>query len=252
MSLYARPIGLFKSSLRSFSISTRILAPLESRYLGSTDNSQFSNRPKAQNPTVLRLGEVLSVWLPDTLQGQYDQYLQTLSPAYNHLLTYSQYNHYNSQISLLSSPVFVMNIGNNDRVTDHCQYNGIDPESIEALESHLSSAKLDSGDRPPARIIYPNIFSHHIGTSFKDIEKSIGIYKLCNTKIEAIPLSISTFEHKKNLQILKSHLGRLSIANIEVNLSHFLWICHERYTYRDINPRTIEHSLLEEVYVQGF
>lgn len=189
------------------------------------------------------MGEVLSAWLPDTPQGRYDQYLQALSPAYDHLLTYSRYDRigplsehsshrlgYNSLIALLSSPVFVMDIGDNDRVTDHRRYDGTDPESMGALESHLSSTDLDSEDRPRPRprpriicaqhitclsmealgsglSLDPNVFSHHIGTSFKDIENSTGIYKLCNTKIEHIPSSVGAFEYEKNLQILKGHLG---------------------------------------------
>lgn len=202
MFLHARPLGcLFKSSLRSFSTSTRILAPLESGYLGPMDDSRFSNGPNAQNPTALRLGEVLSTWLSDIPQGRYDQYLQTLSPAYDHLLTYSRYDRiwrfsehsphrlgYKSQITLLSSPMFVMDIGDNDRVTDHRRYDGTDPESMGVLESHLSSTDLDSEvhPRPRPRIICaqhitclnmealgsglsldPNVFSHHIGTSFR-------------------------------------------------------------------------------------
>ncbi|OQD61463.1 hypothetical protein PENPOL_c016G01551 [Penicillium polonicum] len=278
MSLRARPIGcLFKSSLRSFSTSTRILAPLESEYLGSG--------PKAQNPTALRLGEVLSAWLPNTPQGRYDQYLQTLSPAYDHLLTYSRYDRiwrfsehsrhrlgYNSQISLLSSPVFVMDIGNNDRVTDSRHYDGTDPESMEALESHLSSAELDLEDRPPSRIICaqhitclsmealgsglsldPNVFSHHIGTSFKDIEKSTGIHKLCNTKIERIPSSVGTFEHEKNLQILKSHLGRLSIANVEHAKDLTIRNSIDKSIYR-LQGQSITFSVdvPRTIYVQGY
>ncbi|KAJ5962540.1 hypothetical protein N7501_007481, partial [Penicillium viridicatum] len=286
MSLRARPIGcLCKSSLRSFSTSTRVLAPLESGHLGSTDNSQFSNGPKAQNLTALRLGEVLSAWLPDTPQGQYDQYLQTLSPAYDHLLTYSRYDRiwrfsehsrhrlgYNSQLSLLSSPVFVMDIGNNDRVTDHRHYDGTDPESMEALESHLSIADLDSEDRPHSRIICaqhitclsmealgsglsldPNVFSHHIGTSFKGIKKSTGIHKLCNTKIEHIPSSVGTFEHEKNLQILKSHLGRLSIANVEHAKDLTIRNSIDKSIYR-LQGQSITFSVdvPRTIYVQGY
>ncbi|CAI7647601.1 unnamed protein product [Penicillium viridicatum] len=146
-----------------------------------------------------------------------------------------------------------MDIGNNDRVTDHRHYYGTDPESMEALELHLSSVELDSEDRPPSRIICaqhitclsmealgsglsldPNVFSHHIGTSFKDIEKSTGTHKLCNTKIERIPSAVGTSEHEKNLQILKSHLGRLSIANSSGSIHHISV---------DV-PRTI--------YVQGY
>lgn len=285
MSLCARPIScLFKSRLCSFSTSTRILAPLESGYLGSMDDSRFSNGPKAQNPTALRLGEVLSAWLPDTPEEPYDQYLQALSPAYDHLLTYSRYDRiwrfsehsphrlgYSSQISLLSSPVFVMDISD-DQVTDHRRYDGRDPESMGALESHLSSPDIMLEDSYRCRIIGaqhitclsmealgsglsldPNVFSHHIGTSFKDIEKSTGIHKLCNTKIEQIPSSVGTFEHEKNLQILKRRLGRLSIANVEHAKDLTIRDSIDKSIYRlQGQPITFSVGVPRTIYVQGY
>ncbi|KAJ6150094.1 hypothetical protein N7471_001293 [Penicillium samsonianum] len=248
-------------------------------------DSQFPNGSKPQNPTAQRLGEVISAWLPSTPTGLYDQYLQTLSPAYDHLLTYSRYDRiwrfsehtphslsYHSEISLMSSPVIVMDIGENDRVTDHSHYDGTDPESMRELESHLSNADTDSEDRQRFRIICaqhitclsmealgtglsldPNVFSHHIGTSFKDIEKSTGIYKLCNTKIEQIPSSVGTFEYEKNLQILKGHLGRLSIANVEhaKDLTTRDSIVKSIYHLQG-QPITFSVDVPRTIYVQGY
>ncbi|KAJ5932839.1 hypothetical protein N7516_007328 [Penicillium verrucosum] len=234
------------------------------------DDSRFSNGPKAQNPTALRLGEVLSAWLPDTPQGRYDQYLQTLSPAYDHLLTYSRYDRiwrlsehsphrlgYNSQIALLSSPVFVMDIGDNDRVTDHL------PISIQRIAlaprprpriicaqhiTCLSMEALGSG-----LSLDPNVFSHHIGISFKDIENSTGIYKLCNTKIEHIPSSVGAFEYEKNLQILKGHLGRLSIANVEHAKDLIIRDSIDKSIY-NLQGQSITFSVdvPRTIYVQGY
>ncbi|CAG8896346.1 unnamed protein product [Penicillium egyptiacum] len=235
------------------------------------DDSKFANGPRAQNPTAQRLGEVLSAWLPNRPEGLYDQYLQTLSPDYDHLLTYSRYDRiwrfskhsphslsYHSQISLLSSPVLVIDIGNNDRVIRN--------------QSHLSNANSDLEDRRRCRIICtqhitclsmealgtglsldPNVFSHHIGTSFKDIEKSTGIYKLCNTKIEQIPSSVGTFEHERNLQILKTLLGRLSIANVEhaKDLTTRDSIVKSVYHHQD-HPITFSVDVPRTIYVQGY
>ncbi|CAG7997647.1 unnamed protein product [Penicillium nalgiovense] len=237
-----RAVQRFLLNKPSFS-TTRIFAP-KFQHLVSMDSP---NGPSPQNPTAQRLGEVLSAWLPNTPEGIYHQYLQTQSPAYDHLLTYSRYDRiwrfsehsphslsYHSQISLLSSPVFVIDIGDNDRVMQNRQYDGTDTDAMRELESHLSNPNPDSEDRRRCRIICaqhitclsmealgtglsldPNVFSNHIGTSFKDIEKSTGIYKLCNTKIDQIPSSVGTFENERNLQILKTHLGRLSIANVD-------------------------------------
>lgn len=249
------------------------------------DDSRSPDGPSPRNPTAQRLGEVLSAWLPNTSEGIYHQYLQTLSPAYDHLLTYSRYDRfwrfsehsphtlfYHSQISLLSSPVFVMDIGDNDRVIQNRQYNGTDADSMRELESHLSNPNSDSEDRHRCRIICAqhitclsmealgaglsldaNVFSNHIGTSFKDIEKSTGIYKLCNTKIDHIPSSVGTFENEKNLQILKRHLGRLSIANVEHATDLTTRDSVVKSIYRDQDrPITFSVDVPRTIYVQGY
>ncbi|CAI7576863.1 unnamed protein product [Penicillium glandicola] len=249
------------------------------------DYDQFCDKPKAQNPTAQRLGELLSTWLPTTPQGIYDQYLQTLSPDYDHLLTYSRYDRiwrfaenmpyslpYHSEISLLSSPVFVMDISDKDQVTDHRQYDGTNAESMRELELHLSNADLDWDDRRRCRIICaqhvtcssmealgsglsldPNVFSHHVGTFFKDIEKSTSIGELCNTYTEHIWSSVGGFERHKNLQILKGDLGRLSIANVEhakdlTARDSILKPTHGLQRY----PITFSVDVPRTIYVQGY
>ncbi|CAG8329779.1 unnamed protein product [Penicillium nalgiovense] len=275
-----RTVQRFLLNKPSFS-TTRIFAP-KFQHLVSMDSP---NGPSPQNPTAQRLGEVLSAWLPNTPEGIYHQYLQTQSPAYDHLLTYSRYDRiwrfsehsphslsYHSQISLLSSPVFVIDIGDNDRVMQNRQYNGTDTDSMRELESHLSNPNPDSEDRRRCRIICaqhitclsmealgtglsldPNVFSNHIGTSFKDIEKSTGIYKLCNTKIDQIPSSIGIFENEKNLQILKTHLGRLSIANVEHAKDLTIRNSVAKSIYRDQDrPITFSVDVPRTIYVQGY
>ncbi|OQE19270.1 hypothetical protein PENFLA_c019G01050 [Penicillium flavigenum] len=249
------------------------------------DDSQFHNGSSPQNPTAQRLGEVLSAWLHNTPEGLYHQYLQNLSPAYDHLLTYSRYDRiwrfsehsphslpYHSQISLMSSPVFVMDIDDNDRVMQNRQYNGTDADSMRELELHLSTPHPDSEDRRRCRIICaqhitslsmealgtglsldPNVFSKHIGTSFKDIEKSTGIYKLCNTKIDQIPSSVGTFENERNLQILKRHLGRLSIANVEHAKDLTIRNSVGKSIYHDQDrPITFSVDVPRTIYVQEY
>ncbi|KAJ5205543.1 hypothetical protein N7491_003829 [Penicillium cf. griseofulvum] len=240
-------------------------------------DSQFPNGPKPGNPTAQRLGEVLSAWLPGTPEGLYHQYLQTLSPDYDHLLIYSRYDRIWPCLIILrflfmSSPVFVMDIDDNDRVIDRRDYDGTDPNSMRELESHLSNVDCNSNNRQRCRIISaqhltsvsmealgsglsldPNVFSHHIGTSFKDIEKSTGIEKLCSTKIEQIPSSVGTFEYEKNLQILKRHLGRLSIANVEhakdlTARGSMLTSIHHRQGH----PMTFSMDVPRTIYVQGY
>ncbi|KZN86618.1 hypothetical protein EN45_051520 [Penicillium chrysogenum] len=249
------------------------------------DDSRSPDGPSPQNPTAQRLGEVLSAWLPNTPEGIYHQYLQTLSPAYDHLLTYSRYDRiwrfsehsphtlfYHTQISLLSSPVFVMDIGDNDRVMRNRQYNGTDADSMRELESHLSNPNPHSEDRHRCRIICAqhitclsmealgtglsldaNVFSNHIGTSYKDIEKSTGIYKLCNTKIDHISTSVGTFENEKNLQILKRDLGRLTIANVEHAKDLTTRDSVAKSIYRDQDrPITFSVDVPRTIYVQGY
>ncbi|KAJ6178049.1 hypothetical protein N7519_008510 [Penicillium mononematosum] len=164
-----------------------------------------------------------------------------------------------------------MDIGDNDRVMLNRQYNGTDADSMRELESHLSAPHPDSEDRRRCRIICaqhitclsmealgtglsldPNVFSNHIGTSFKDIEKSTGIYKLCNTKIDQIPSSVGTFENEKNLQILKRHLGRLSIANVEHAKDLTIRDSVAKSIYHDQDrPITFSVDVPRTIYVQG-
>ncbi|KAI3196134.1 hypothetical protein CBS147311_7636 [Penicillium roqueforti] len=140
------------------------------------------------------------------------------------------------------------------------------------LELHLSNTDPDSKDHPRCRIICaqhitclsmealgsglsldPNVFSHHIGTSFKDIEKSTGINKLCNTNIGHIPSSVGTYEHERNLQIVKRHLGRLSIANVEhaKDLTTRDSIVKSIYLHQD-HPITFSVDVPRTIYVQGY
>ncbi|KAJ5375438.1 hypothetical protein N7517_007444 [Penicillium concentricum] len=171
----------------------------------------------------------------------------------------------------MSSPVLVMDIGDNDQVTRY-DYDGTDPESMRELECDLYNPDPDRSNRPRCRIICaqhitclsmqalgsglsldPNVFSHHIGTSFKDIEKSTGIGKLCNTKIDHIPSSVGTFEFEKNLQILKCHLGRLSIANVEhaKDLTTRDSIMKSIYRHQG-QPITFSVDVPRTIYVQGY
>ncbi|KAJ5972756.1 uncharacterized protein N7479_002674 [Penicillium vulpinum] len=164
-----------------------------------------------------------------------------------------------------------MDIGDGNRVMDHLNYDGTDPKSMRELESYLCKAAPDSQDRR-YRIICaqhitclsmealgsglsldPNVFSHHIGTSFRDIEKSTGIYKLCNTKIEQIPSSVGTYEHERNLQIVKKRLGRLSIANVEhsKDLTTRNSVAKSIYL-REGHPITISVDVPRTIYVQGY
>jgi hypothetical protein len=165
-----------------------------------------------------------------------------------------------------------MDLGDNDRVIQNRQYNGTDADSMRELESHLSTPHPDSEDRRRCRIICaqhitylsmealgtglsldPDVFSNHLGTSFKDIEKSTGIYKLCNTKIDHIPSSVGTFENEKNLQILKRHLGRLSIANVEHAKNLTIRNSVAKSIYRDQDrPITFSVEVPRTIYVQGY
>ncbi|KXG51216.1 uncharacterized protein PGRI_067880 [Penicillium griseofulvum] len=164
-----------------------------------------------------------------------------------------------------------MDIDDNDRVIDRRDYDGTYHDSMKALKSHLSNVDCQNNHRR-CRIISaqhltcvsmealgsglaldPNVFSHHIGTSFKDIEKSTGIEKLCNTKIEQISSSVGTYEYERNLQIVKSRLGRLSIANVEhakdltVRGSILRSIHH-----RQGHPITFSIDVPRTMYVQGY
>ncbi|KAJ5173894.1 uncharacterized protein N7500_001825 [Penicillium coprophilum] len=172
----------------------------------------------------------------------------------------------------MSSPVFVIDIGDRDEITDRRDYDGTDPNSMRELESYLSNVHQASNYGRRCRIICaqhitclsmealgsglsldPNVFSHHIGSSFKDIEKSTGIGKLCNKKIEQIPSSVGAFEFEKNLQILKRHLGRLSIANVEhaKDLTTRDSILKSVYGGEG-HPITYSVDVPRTIYVQGY
>ena len=142
-------------------------------------------------------------------------------PHYDHLLTYSRHDqiwrftqhspaklHYRSQISPLSSPVHVINIGDHG-VTKHLRYDGTKTESMEDLKQHFINDNPNIAGRS-SRIICtqhltyssmealgvglsmdPDVFSHHIGMSFKEIERSTSIAELRDIKITTfLPLSV--------------------------------------------------------------
>jgi hypothetical protein len=237
--------------------------------------------PVRKNPTALRLAEVLSAWLPDSPEGVYSQYLQSLSPQYDHLLTYSRYDQiwrfsenpdyklrYRSHISLLTSPVHVIDVG--DQATNHWSYDGTNPKSMETLRRQLVDETSKS--EGSSRIICtqhltclsmealgiglsmdPDVFSHHIGMSFKEIEKSTSINKLCETNIGDIPTSIGLYERDKNLQICKRFLGPFQYANVNHAKDHTTRNSLLKSIYNQNSvPITISVEVPRTIYVQGY
>ncbi|OJD15803.1 hypothetical protein AJ78_03983 [Emergomyces pasteurianus Ep9510] len=243
-----------------------------------------AERHKSQNPTARRLREVLTAWLPDTPEGQYHEYLQHLSPDYDHLLTYSWYDrlwrsasqenkrHWKSEISLHASPVHVIEINHRNEISTHYHYDGTDAESMGELRSYLSGHLGRSKDEPLCRIVCaqhitslsmealgcglsldPNVLSHHIGSSFKPIEASTCLAKLCNTSIDNVPSSVGSFERGRNLQIARKLLGRLSIANVDHAKDHTVrQSLHKSIYDRQNDPVTLTIDVPRTIYVQGY
>lgn len=99
----------------------------------------------------------------------------------------------------------------------------------------------------------PNVFSHHIGMTFKEIEKNTSIAKLCNTKIENIPTSVGVWERDRNLQIMRKHLGRFQFANVDhaKDLTARKSLFNSIYKRQDY-PMTISVDIPRTIYVQGY
>ncbi|OAX82594.1 hypothetical protein ACJ72_03058 [Emergomyces africanus] len=241
-------------------------------------------RPKPQNPTARRLREVLTAWLPNSSEGAYHEYLQHLSPDYDHLLTYSWYDrlwrsasddskrHWESEISLHASPVHVIEINNQKGFLKHSHYDGTIAESMAELQSHLSGHPDSSKGDLCYRIICtqhvtslsmealgcglsldPNVLSRHIGTAFKPIEACTSLAELCNTDISNVPSSVGNFEKDRNLQIVRKSLGRLSIANVDHAKDHttrhsLLKSSYDCQSY----PVTLTVDVPRTIYVQAY
>jgi hypothetical protein len=185
------------------------------------EEARHPNGPMPQNPTAQRLGEILAAWFPNSAEGFYHQYLRALSPSYDHLLTYSRYDRLwrcvsqvsssdvsCSEISLLASPVHVIDIDDQHGILDHRHFDGTKPEAMRDLQHHLSQYGSDHRNKSRRRLVCvqhitcfsmealgsglsldPNVFSHHIGTSFKEIERSTSIDKHCEYKHQGKPVS---------------------------------------------------------------
>lgn len=181
--------------------------------------------PMPQNPTAQRLGEILATRFPGSPARLYHEYLATLTPAYDHLLTYSRYDRIwrctsqigssdlsCSEISLLASSVHAIDF-DQQVIVDHVHYDGTEPGPMRDLQQHLTHRGGEHGDSTRCRIICaqhvtcysmealghalsldPNVFSHRIGTSFKEIEKSTGIDKFCGKSIKDIQSRVGAFE----------------------------------------------------------
>lgn len=247
--------------------------------------SQDVSVPMRQSPTAQRLGEILSAWLPDSREGIYHQYLQSLSPGYDHLLTHSRYDRlwrfshllphetrFSSQTSSLSSPVHVIE-NNNHRAPVHHTFDGTNFESMEDFKS-----KITSQDRNPAYgsscvvgaqhltclsmealgsglSLDPNVLSHHIGSAFKAIEQDTSLHRLENseTRVNSIPTSVGVYERDRNLQILRNHLGRLQFANVEHARDLTVRDCILKSPYNRYELAvTVSVDIPRTIYVQGY
>ncbi|CAG8372745.1 unnamed protein product [Penicillium salamii] len=181
--------------------------------------------PMRQNPTAQRLAEVMAAWVPDSQEGIYHRYLQSLSPGYDHLLTFSRndriwrFSHvwphrrgYRSEISTLASPIHVLDM-NNVPHSDK-KYDGTDLDSMKIMKDLLARPNPKLATSPPRIVcaqhltclsmealgsglsIDPNVLSHHIGMSFKEIEQNTGLETIgaSQTKTNSIPTSIGVYE----------------------------------------------------------
>ncbi|KAJ5352361.1 hypothetical protein N7452_001335 [Penicillium brevicompactum] len=240
--------------------------------------------PMIQSPTAQRLSELLSAWLPNSSEGIYHQYLQSLSPAYDHLLTYSRYDRiwrfshlspheifFRSQISSTSSPVHVIYFS--PERTTASTFDGTDQESMDRFKRQLASDHQNP-DYLSSRVVCaqhltclsmealgsglsvdPNVLSHQIGMAFKAIEQDTSLDRLENSgiRVNTIPTSVGVYERDRNLQIVRNHLGRLQFKNVEyardltVRDSVLKSVCN-----RDDYPMTISVDIPRTVYVQGY
>lgn len=249
------------------------------------EGAHYTTGPKPRNPTARRLGEVLAAWSPDSHEGLYHEFLGTLSPDYDHLLTYSRYDRAwrcasqvhlpglsCSEISLQASTVHVIDFDDRHGILNHRCYDGTKPEAMIDLQQHLSDYGGDLDTDTRNRIICsqhvtcfsmealgrglcldPNVFSHHIGSSFKEIEKATGMDQFGHTSIKNIQSLVGTFERGRNLQIIKSSLGRLAFANVD----HSKDSTTRRYAlasiYNDNDyPLTLSVDLPRTLYLQGY
>lgn len=257
-------------------------APPDPEPISST-NPDLSG-PMRQNPTAQRLSEILSVWLPDSTEGTYHQYLQSLSPAYDHLLTHSRYDriwrfshhspheiYFRSQISLMSSPLHVLDFQREE--APDCEFDGMSQQSMEDLKAELARERRGSGDIS-SRIICaqhmtclsmealgfglaldPNVLSRHIGAALKAIEQDTSLDRLENSEIrvDTIPTLVGVYERDRDLQIVRNHQGRLQFANVEHarNLTVRDSVLESVYRHSDY-PLTISVDIPRTIYVQGY
>lgn len=233
---------------------------------------------KPQNPTAQRLGEILAEWQPNTVEGLYHQYLQLLSPGFDHVLIYSRYDRicrqkspigWKSNISLLAAPVHVVNRSNNGEALGTRSFEGASSQSMNDLHSFLSNTGDSKGFRMicaqhltsfsietlgSALSLDPNVLGHHIGTSYKSIEACTGFDKLGDMAIGHIRSSVGDFERDRNLQIVRKRVGRLSHANVNHAKDDVLRKSVRRPTkYSPADPSiTFSISIPRTIYVQGY
>ncbi|CAG7942891.1 unnamed protein product [Penicillium salamii] len=240
--------------------------------------------PMRQNPTAQRLAEVMAAWVPDSQEGIYHRYLQSLSPAYDHLLTFSRndriwrFSHlpphrrgYRSEISTLASPMYVLDM-NKVPHTDQ-KYDGTDLDSMKIMKDLLARPNPNPATSSP-RIVCaqhltclsmealgsglsmdPNVLSHHLGMSFKAIEQTTGLKTIgtSKTKTEDIPTSIGAYERDRNLQIVKSELGLFQFANVDHAKDLTLRDTVSRTIFTPYRlPLTISIGIPRTIYVQGY
>lgn len=271
-------------------ISNRDRPSSSDQHTASSDPEHLSSinpdlpGPMIQSPTAQRLSEILSAWLPNSSEGIYHRYLQSLSPAYDHLLTYSRYDRmwrfshlsphetcFSSQISLMSSPLHVIEI-NRGNTIDH-MFDGTNQQSMEDFKGQLASKNRPT-DYYSSRIVCaqhltclsmealgaglsldPNVLSHHIGTAFKAIEQDTSIDKLASSgiRVNTIPTSIGVYERDRNLQIVRDHLGRLQFSNVEHarDLTVRDSVSKTVYNSNDF-PLTVSVDIPRTIYVQGY
>lgn len=233
--------------------------------------------PMRQNPTAQRLAEVMAAWVPASQEGIYHRYLQSLSPDYDHLLTFSRndriwrFSHvpphrrgYHSEISTLASPIHILDMS--EVVATDQKYDGTDLASMKIMKDLFA--------RSPPRIVCaqhltclsmealgsglsmdPNVLSHHIGMSFKGIEQTTGLETIgtSKTKTEDIHTSIGVYERERNLQIVKAGLGPFQFANVD----HAKDLTLRDSVSRTIitpycDPLTISIDIPRTIYVQGY
>ncbi|CAG8058344.1 unnamed protein product [Penicillium olsonii] len=225
-------------------------------------------RPMRQSPTAQRLAEVLSAWLPESHEGIYHRYLQSLSPDYDHLLTHSRNDRiwrfsplsphqvgYRSQISTLRSPIHVIDLGHTHNSLKHHKFDGTELSSMESLKNFLAGPDQNSA-LGSGLSLDPNVLSHHVGTSFRAIEQSTSIERIgvSQLKIDSIPTSVGAYEQDRNLQILQRHLGQFQFANVQhaKDLTFRDSAFKSMYNCDAYLPVTISIDIPRTIYVQGY